>query len=80
MRRIFCDVCGKEITGKTKKTIDIPCHLWSLKNRPGYVDEDRMPISGRYDSIDACSECWNRGYNALITAINNLMEKHKIGN
>jgi hypothetical protein len=74
MRRIFCDVCGKEITGKTIKKIEIPCHLWSFRGKSGYVDEDMMPVSGRYDALDACAECWNRSYSALVTAIDGIMK------
>ncbi len=76
MIRKWCDACEVEVTNDPHKQVEIPCHLFSFKGRSGYQDNKGMPTSGRSDSILLCSECWNRGYSALLQKLNLPREEH----
>jgi hypothetical protein len=74
MIKRYCDICGKEITNKTSKKVEIPCHLWSFAGKSGYVDTEGIPVSGKYDALDACTKCWNRVYSCMVEKIHSLRD------
>lgn len=67
MRKIFCDGCGKEIFKPV--SFSVPCHLWSFRDRPGYVDRDGNHVSDRTDVLELCAKCSNVVYSAAVEAL-----------
>lgn len=71
MTRQFCDACDSEISsGMT--SISIPCHLWSLSGKAGYVDGDGNTTSGRMDKIDLCRPCSNHVFSVVANEIRKI--------
>lgn len=68
MRKCYCDSCEEEIKGHPH-VVNVPCHLYSMRNRIGYADGAGNPISGRTDSIDLCNACLNKFYEGAVNAI-----------
>jgi len=67
MRKYYCDSC--ELETHVPNTFEVPCHLYSLKGKPGYMDNDFNPVSGRMDQIDLCNGCRNLAYLAALKAL-----------
>lgn len=63
-----CDCCGKK-QDKAMNSIDVPCHMYSLKGKCGYADQDGNSVSGRTDRVDLCNKCYNLAFGALVKAI-----------
>jgi hypothetical protein len=76
MIKYFCDSCGKE--KKSLRSVDIPCHLFSMfKGHFGdYVDNKGVSISGRVDIIHLCNECCNVFYTNGLKSISLLGGKN----
>jgi hypothetical protein len=55
MRKILCDVCGKD----AKNTLDILCHLVE-DDKDGYNDNEGNVVSNRTVIFDLCNCCYNR--------------------
>lgn len=71
MKRYFCDACEKEINPNKGRLniLEVPCHLYSLKNKLCYSDSEGNHVSGRRDSIDLCNRCWNEANIGALKAI-----------
>lgn len=67
MRKYFCDACKKEI--ERVNVLEVPCHVYSMKNKAHHVDRELNSVSGRKDCIDLCNKCWNIAHYASIKAI-----------
>lgn len=67
MRKCFCDGCGSEVARPIK--FSVPCHLWSLRGKCGYIDHGGNAISGRTDELDLCAKCANVAYSAAVSSL-----------
>ena len=67
MRKYYCDSCREEVAGPN--VFEVPCHLYSLKHKNGYVDNDGNHVSMRKDQIDLCNACLNKAYSGALEAI-----------
>ena len=72
MIKYFCDSCGKETIIERTNSFEVPCHLYSHKNKlsSGYTDGEGNSVSGRRDFIDLCDRCWNKAFIGALNAIN----------
>lgn len=73
--KYICDVCGKDITGKSKRLIQIGVHLLSA-NRGDYVDEDLEPVSGRDIDIMVCTKHYNEIMGPAVDKLKELIAEH----
>ncbi len=60
--------------GAGRHSVEIPCHLYSMRGEIGYADSDMNRVSGRSDVLDLCSACANRAYAAMVTKIDDIKE------
>ncbi len=68
MKKTICDCCGVD---EGCKEFQVPCHV-AEKGEHGYVDNRRELVSGRYETYDLCSRCYNRVHTAAFAEIQRL--------
>jgi hypothetical protein len=70
MTKHYCDGCGIEMTkSSNKRSVGVPCHLYSRKGQIGYVDGEHNAVSGRMDQLDLCAKCINTAYTAFLKVL-----------
>lgn len=67
MKVCYCDACSAKTDRPNK--LPIPCHLWSKRGTPGYVDNDWNAVSGRRDELDLCNACCNAVYSQAVRKV-----------
>ena len=76
MTKTWCDACRREITNQSQRQVSIPCHLFSFKEKCGYVDTEGNNVSGREDTIVLCLKCFNDGWGAFTKTLNIPRKEH----
>lgn len=76
MKRYFCDACDEEFAANELNSVAVPCHLYNLKFKNGYVDHKNNRVSGKSDLVDLCNKCSNIFYSAALNAVD-LPKQHK---
>lgn len=69
MIKHFCDVCGEETYSGKFEIVEVPCHLYSNRNEPGYVDDDSNRTSRRVDRVEMCRSCHNIVFTEVVNKI-----------